>query len=84
MFPAQPVRERLDRDFVLLRLYTDGLENGTEFQRYQLGLTGTVALPTYAVLASDGRTLLGVESGIMSRDAFVRFLDDATAAHSRL
>jgi thiol:disulfide interchange protein DsbD len=84
VFPSAPVRERLGRDFVLLRLYTDGLERGTEFQRYQLQLTGTVALPTYAVLAADGRTLLAVESGIMSRDAFVRFLDGASSAFSRL
>jgi len=81
VFPAAAVQERFHRDFVLLRLYTDGLERGTEFQRYQLTLTGTVALPTYVVLAPDGRTLLGVESGIMKREAFVRFLDDALAAH---
>jgi hypothetical protein len=36
------------------------------------------------VLAADGRTLLAVESGIMSRDAFVRFLDGASSAFSRL
>lgn len=84
VFPSAPVRERFDRDFVLLRLYTDGLDKGTEFQRYQLGLTGTVALPTYAILAPDGRTLLGVDSGIMPREVFVRFLDRASSAFARL
>lgn len=75
VFPRPSVRERFDRDFVLLRLYTDGLEKGPDFQRYQLDLTGTVALPTYAVLHPDGRTLLGRAVGLLDEDEFVRFLD---------
>lgn len=80
VFPRPAVAERFSRDFVLLRLYTDGLELGPDFQRYQLDLTGTVALPTYAVLHPDGRTLLGRAVGLMDEEDFVRFLDRAVAA----
>ncbi|MFT5142115.1 MAG: thiol:disulfide interchange protein [Rhodothermales bacterium] len=75
VFPRQPVQARFEERFVLLRLYTDGLEFGPDFQRYQLGLTGTVALPTYAVVdpASEG-LVVGV-SGLMDTDEFVAFLD---------
>jgi thiol:disulfide interchange protein DsbD len=74
VFPVPAVSERLFRDFVLLRLYTDSQETGDEFQRYQLRTTGTVALPTYAVLApADGR-LISKTSGLQSADRFSAFL----------
>lgn len=75
VFPREPVRERFENQFVLLRLYTDGLDLGPDFQRYQLGLTGTVALPTYAVVdAASGELVLGA-SGMMDVEEFVEFLD---------
>ncbi len=75
IFPRRAVQERFDERFILLRLYTDGLEFGPEFQRYQLGLTGTVALPTYAVVdPATERMVYGV-SGLMDEDEFLEFLD---------
>ncbi len=75
VFPREQVRTRFENQFVLLRLYTDGLDLGPDFQRYQLGLTGTVALPTYAVVdPASGELVLGT-SGIMDIDDFVTFLD---------
>ena len=75
VFPREQVRTRFENQFVLLRLYTDGLDLGPGFQRYQLGLTGTVALPTYAVVdPATGGLVLGT-SGMMDTDDFVTFLD---------
>ncbi|MFT4603698.1 MAG: thiol:disulfide interchange protein [Rhodothermales bacterium] len=79
VFPREPVRTRFEDQFVLLRLYTDGLDLGRGFQQYQLGLTGTVALPTYAVVDPASGDLLWGTSGMMDTDEFVSFLD---AGHS--
>lgn len=75
VFPRTPVQTRFEEDFILLRLYTDGLELGPDFQRYQLALTGTVALPTYAVVNPQSEQLLLAASGLMSVDEFAGFLD---------
>ncbi|MEQ9105601.1 MAG: cytochrome c biogenesis protein CcdA [Rhodothermales bacterium] len=78
VFPRAPVASRLANDFVRLKLYTDGPEKGDEFHRYQLRLTGIVALPTYAVVDTDGTTLLLREFGMMDVDEFAAFLDKGT------
>jgi thiol:disulfide interchange protein DsbD len=78
VFPRPPVASRLASDYVRLKLYTDGPERGDEFHRYQLRLTGIVALPTYAVVDTDGTTLLQREFGMMDVDEFVAFLDRGT------
>ncbi|MCX7907522.1 MAG: protein-disulfide reductase DsbD family protein [Bacteroidetes bacterium] len=74
VFPKAPVAERMGRDFVLLRLYTDEVTRGPEWQRLQFELTGTVALPTYVVMTAD-RRVLAVHSGMASVEEFVAFLD---------
>lgn len=72
VFPQPAVAAAFER-FVRLRLYTDDLEEGEALQRYQLETTGTVALPTYALLSPDGR-LLAQHSGLASAEAFAAFL----------
>jgi thiol:disulfide interchange protein DsbD len=79
VFPDPQVAERFARDFVRLRLYTDDLAHGEAFQRYQLQLTGTVALPTYAIVSPE-RQLLGKVSGLQATEGFIAFLDRGTAA----
>ena len=79
VFPQAPVAERFRSDYVLLRLYTDDLPDGVEFQRYQLRLTGTTALPTYAVVDPHDRTLLRTVSGVLSVERFASFLDAGAA-----
>ena len=76
---AGEIAERFERDFVLLRLYTDGPRD-TELQQYQLKLAQTVALPTYAIVSpfEPERPLLKV-SGVVSADTFVAFLDQGTS-----
>ncbi len=83
VFPRKPIADRFESDFVLLRLYTDGLEHGDEFNRYQLQLTGTVALPTYAVVEPIERILLAKRSGMMDVDEFAAFLDAAVQTFKR-
>jgi thiol:disulfide interchange protein len=76
MFPRGEVRELLGR-YERVRLYTDGRgEPYQRQQRLQEELYGTVALPYYAVLAPDGRTVATFLG--MTRDSrdFVQFLSD--------
>ncbi len=79
VFPKPNVAERLRSDFVLLRLYTDNLENGPEYQRYQLRTTGTVALPTYAIMDPGGEEVIAKISGLTPANDFVAFLTNGAA-----
>lgn len=79
VFPTPVVAEHLRENFVLLRLYTDDAEKGPTFQRYQQKRTGTVALPTYAVLNAE-EALLAQHSGMASPNAFDAFLEKGLAA----
>ena len=76
VFPAPPVADRLKRDFVRLKLYTDGLERGPDSQKYQLQLTGTVALPTYAIVEPASGRLVSRASGTMSAARMAAFLGE--------
>ena len=79
VFPKPDVRSRLDASFVPLRLYTDDLELGDGFHAFQMELTGTPALPTYAVVHPESRAVIAQQSAMMSEKAFIQFLDQATA-----
>lgn len=81
VFPRQEVASRLRSDFVLLRLYTDDLDRGPEFQRYQLRTTGTVALPTYAIVDPSGEPVLAKVSGLTPTRAFAAFLENGMQRH---
>lgn len=80
VFTRAEIADRFHRDFVLLRLYTDG-DRDQEFQTYQLKLTGTVALPTYAIVNpyDQDKTLVQV-SGVVPLDEFAAFLDQGKAS----
>jgi thiol:disulfide interchange protein DsbD len=74
MFPRTAVRRELER-FVRVRLYTDGEgEPYLSQQRMQQERFGTVALPLYAILRSDG-TVVATFAGLTRDEAeFLRFL----------
>ena len=76
------IAERIDRHFVPLQLWTDDGVQGPELQRYQLQLTGRIALPTYAVVHPDG-SLVTQLSGVTSAEKFAAFLDEGTEAYLR-
>jgi len=82
VFPNPEVARRFEERFSLLKLYTDGLERGGDFQRFQLRLTGTVALPTYAIVSPRDETLIARVSGTMKTAAFVEFLDRGVAGYA--
>jgi len=75
VFPKPPVASKFKSDFVLLRLYTDAPPKGTKFQKYQLELTGTTALPTYAIVDPSDRSLIMHTSGTASVTNFASFLE---------
>lgn len=74
VFPLQEVKERLDQ-FELVKLFTDGGDDGPQNQIYQFELTGTVALPTYAIIDAETGKLIAKKSGYIEKDDFLRFLD---------
>lgn len=78
VFIRPGVSSRLRDRFVLLQLYTDDGTDGRTLQKYQLQLTGTVALPTYAIVSPNG-VLLDQWEGMASAEAFTAFLDDGVA-----
>ena len=66
---------------MLLRLYTDGIERGQEFQRFQMKLTGTVALPTYAIVSPfEQKRPIARISGVVAAERFASFLYQGTAS----
>ena len=74
VFPEPPVAAHLREDFALLRLHTDDAEKGPALRRFQRELTGTVALPTYAIVTPD-RRVLAEHRGMASPAAFDAFLE---------
>ncbi|MCY4234264.1 MAG: thioredoxin family protein [Bacteroidetes bacterium] len=74
VFEKETVSEILSQNFVLSRLYTDG-PHGREFQAIQEDITGTVALPTYAIMdGSDENQPITQLSGVVSKEEFETFL----------
>lgn len=74
VFVEPEVERVLSEHFIPLKLYTDGPIDGSRFQTYQLQLTGTVALPTYAIIMPGETRPMRVRSGMMSTEAFLTFL----------
>jgi thiol:disulfide interchange protein len=74
MFPRPEVRAELER-FVRVKLYTDG--DGEKYEKHQMfqaDTFGTVALPFYAVMSSDGRPLATFPGLTRNPDEFLAFL----------
>jgi thiol:disulfide interchange protein DsbD len=74
VFPLEEVKTRFDA-FERVQLYTDDGSKGPDHQLFQFKLTGTVALPTYAIVDPATGQLLAKLSGYAKADEFVSFLD---------
>jgi len=74
VFPKKKVQSRFN-DFKLVRLYTDDSQTGPKNQRFQFKLTGTVALPTYAIVDPHTGHLLARWSGYADAQKFEKFLN---------
>ncbi|MDA1028728.1 MAG: thioredoxin family protein [Bacteroidetes bacterium] len=84
VFPLPGIASRFSNDFVLLRLYTDDLKKGDAFHQFQMELTGTPALPTFAIVSPADRQLLTRRSAMMDEGEFAAFLDEGVASFRRL
>jgi len=81
VFPKPEVRSQLDSAFVPLRLYTDDLDKGDAFHAFQMALTGTPALPTYAIVDAADSTVIAQQSAMMSTRDFAAFLETGADAY---
>lgn len=77
VFPKKEVEAELS-NFVLARLYTDdGSENNTKQQVFQEKTFQTVALPFYAIMDGDGKTIATFAGLTRNTQEFVDFLQKA-------
>jgi thiol:disulfide interchange protein DsbD len=83
VFPLTGVRERFEK-FELVKLYTDDGIDGPENQIFQFQLTGTVALPTYAIVDPETGKLLDIISGYVSEEEFTTFMDRGLSRFDQL
>lgn len=74
VFPLDPIQKRFAK-MEQVRLYTDGGIDGPQNQRFQLKLTGTVALPTYAIVNPWNGKVLEQLVGYTDAKEFRQFLD---------
>ncbi len=74
MFPKPIVKEELSK-FVRVKLFTDGEGQPYEgFQKMQEEKFGTVALPLYAILTADGKTVATFPGLTRDENEYVKFL----------
>ena len=74
VFPKREVEAELSK-FVLARLYTDdGTELNNKHQAFEQDTFGTVALPYYAIISGDGRTIATFPGLTRNVQEFVDFL----------
>lgn len=74
VFPKKEVEAEMSK-FVLARLYTDdGSENNNKQQEYQEKTFKTVALPFYAILEADGKTVSTFPGLTRNSQEFIDFL----------
>ena len=77
IFTKSEVEKELNR-FVLARLYTDdGSENNNKQQEFEQTAFGTVALPFYAIVDRDGKTVATFPGLTRNSQEFVDFLRKA-------
>ncbi len=77
IFPKKEIENELNK-FILTRLYTDdGSENNTRQQAFEQNTFGTVALPFYAIMDGDGKTVATFAGLTRNTQEFVDFLQKA-------
>ncbi len=74
VFPRDPIRERFAM-MEQVKLYTDGGPRAKENQEFQFELTGTLALPTYAIVDPHTGRVLDQLIGFTRAEEFREFLD---------
>ncbi len=72
---TKPAVQARFREYILLRLYTDGGNNFREKQKYVIERFGTAALPLYVLLTPDGTEIERFTGMTRDLDEFLTFLD---------
>jgi thiol:disulfide interchange protein DsbD len=75
VFPLPNVQKNFNK-MALVRLYTDGGEHGKENRKLQFELTGTVALPTYAIINPATNQVITQKMGYIDKGKFLKFLNN--------
>ena len=65
----------LKKDFLLVRLYTDGGPRAEENQKLELDRFQTLALPFYVTLDANGQILTQHTGITLNSEQFLRFLN---------
>lgn len=74
VFPRAGVQQQFEQ-MELVRLYTDDGTVGPKHQKFQFELTGTIALPTYAIVDPHSGKVINQLSGMTDKDTFQQFLE---------
>lgn len=83
VFPLENVQQRFNQ-MEKVKLYTDGGSNAEKNQQFQFELTGTVALPTYAIVDPNSERLLDQLIGFTKESQFQKFLDRGLERYKRV
>ena len=83
VFPQLNIVERFER-MEKVKLYTDGGARAAENQKFQFELTGTLALPTYAIVDPNTGRVLDQLIGFTRANEFEEFLDRGINRYHRL
>jgi thiol:disulfide interchange protein len=83
VFPRENIVERFVQ-MEKVKLYTDGGQNASENQRFQFELTGTLALPTYAIVDPHTGNVLDQLIGFTRAPDFEKFLDRGLERYQRV
>lgn len=83
VFPLEDVQLRFEQ-MEKVKLYTDGGTDAEENQQFQFELTGTVALPTYAIVDPESGRVLDQLIGYTRAEAFEEFLERGIERYNKL
>lgn len=83
VFPLKSVKKQFGK-MQLVRLYTDDGTDGPENQRFQFNLTGTVALPTYAILNPENEEVISQLVGYTDAEGFQKFLNSGLQGFQKI
>ena len=69
--------EELFKDFILVRLYTDGGPNHKEYQQMEIDRYGTAALPFYVVIDNKEKEINRFPGMDPDENKFIKFLEES-------
>jgi thiol:disulfide interchange protein len=83
VFPLDNIQEKFSQ-MEKVKLYTDGGNSAEENQQFQFDLTGTLALPTYAIVDPHSGRVLDQLIGFTRAEDFEQFLNRGIERYQQL